>query len=247
MLSFVTLIAYDYRYALRTISSYYDIADEIILGLDKDRISFSQRPFPFDAAEFHRGLEALDVAHKIRLIEADFHPLPHPMENDQYERRVLAQACKPGNWVIQIDADEFLLNAEEFAEWVKQVPEDTGIMGRWVTIFKQFGDQYLLIEEPDAFIPIGTKLRDQYVASRRADQPHLKSPLVILHQAWGRSRTDLELKLRNWAHSPDFDVDNYLRLWDAVTLDNYTQLKNFHPVYPPYWPSLEKVELSAFA
>ena len=244
MLSFITLIAYDFHYALRTIRSYYDIADEIILGLDQDRISFAGRPFPFDDDAFRRGLAAIDSEGKIRVIEANFHTLAHPMANDQYERQVLANACRPGNWIIQIDADEFLLNADEFAEWMRGVSGDVGIKARWVTIFKQMGDQYLLIEEPDAFIAIGSQRRDRYVASRETDQSHLRSPLVLLHQAWGRSRVDLELKLRNWAHSRDFDVDAYLRLWDAVSLDNFGELRDFHPVYPPYWPSLERVSLS---
>lgn len=242
MLSFVTLIAYDFGLALRTIQSYYHIADEILLGIDQDRISFSNIKFPFDSEEFFSAIKKLDTDDKIRVIQQNFHSHDHPMDNDQHERRVLASMCKPGNWIIQIDADEYLLNSGEFFEWIKSVPDDIGITGRWVTIFKQFDDEYLLIEEPDAFIAIGTKARDRYIASRRTDQVHIKSPLIMLHQAWGRSRKDLEQKLRNWAHSRDFNIENYLKLWDSVNLDNYTSFKNFHPISPGWWPSLEKVQ-----
>lgn len=245
MLSFITLIAYDYRYALRTIQSYYSIADEIILGLDRDRISFSNLKFPFDDEDFFTSIEQLDTHRKIRVIEENFHSHGHPLENEHYERKTLANHCKPGNWIIQIDSDEYILNPQEFKDWIKQAPGDVGIQGRWVTVFKQFGDDYLLVEEPDPFIAIGTKCRDLYIDLRRTDQVQVRSPMIMLHQAWGRSRADLERKLRNWGHSRDFNIDQYLHLWDSVNLENYRQFKDFHPLYPPYWPSLEKVRLNA--
>ena len=37
-LTFITPLAYDYAYSYATIEAYYGIADEIILGVDKDRI-----------------------------------------------------------------------------------------------------------------------------------------------------------------------------------------------------------------
>ncbi len=245
MLSFITLIAYDYRYALRTIQSYYSIADEIILGLDRDRISWSHLKFSFDDDDFFSSIEQLDTHRKIRVIEENFHPHDHPMANDHFERKVLATHCKPGNWIIQIDADEYIVNPKEFAEWIKLVPDDVGITGRWVTVFKQIGVDYLLVEEPDAFIAIGTKCRDRYIESRRTDQVHVRSPMIMLHQAWGRSRADLEQKLRNWGHSRDFNIDHYLALWESVNLENYRQFRDFHPLCPQYWPSLEKVRLNA--
>src|ERR1700743_384314 len=105
-LSFVTLLAYDYRYAFNSIPSYYALADEIILGVDKDRLSWMKKPFQIDIAEVQAFINRIDTGRKIRIVEGDFHQADHPMANDNFERSELSKACAPGNWVVHIDADE---------------------------------------------------------------------------------------------------------------------------------------------
>ena len=46
--SVISLISYDAEYLPDSISKYYNYVDEIILGLDKDRISWSNNVFSFD-------------------------------------------------------------------------------------------------------------------------------------------------------------------------------------------------------
>jgi hypothetical protein len=58
--SAISLISYDASYLPKSIASYYDYVDEIVLGLDKDRISWSGNAFTFDELLFAE-LAKLDV------------------------------------------------------------------------------------------------------------------------------------------------------------------------------------------
>jgi len=103
-LSFITPIAYDYRYAFSAIRSYYDIAEEIILGLDESLISWSGKPFEMDKSELFGFINEIDVEAKIFVITGNFHESKNPMENDTAERCILSQHARPGNWVCMIDS-----------------------------------------------------------------------------------------------------------------------------------------------
>ena len=43
--SVISLISYDASYLPKSMASYYDYVDEIVLGLDKDRITWSGNAF----------------------------------------------------------------------------------------------------------------------------------------------------------------------------------------------------------
>lgn len=246
-LTFVTPIAYDYTYAFDTIRSYYAIADEIILGLDAARRSFSGHRYPFDEEAFAAGIAAVDVDNKIRIIEGDFHSQPHPLMNDHHKRLTLANAAKSGHWIMQIDSDEVLLNAAEFREWMATAPATHGVRARWLTVFKRLGQDLLVIREPDGRIPVGTRQRHLYRHLRELDQPCLDSPLVLLHFAYGRSRSEIELKLKNWGHSREVDHQRFLQAWDHADLENFHSYRNFHPLYAPWWEQLEHLRIEPSA
>ena len=72
--SAISLISYDSEYLPDSIAKYYDFVDEIILGLDKDRISWSNNSFKFDENKLWKDLKTLDVKNKIEVIEENFHP-----------------------------------------------------------------------------------------------------------------------------------------------------------------------------
>ena len=46
--SVISLISYDAEMLPNSIKTYYEYVDEIILGLDKDRISWNHQPFKFN-------------------------------------------------------------------------------------------------------------------------------------------------------------------------------------------------------
>jgi len=250
-LSFVTLLSYDYELAMQAIEHYYDIADEIILGIDIDRVTWSGNKFDFDEFGFDEFIKRVDVNGKINIIRENFHTSQRPIDNDTSERRFLSQICKKGNWIIQIDADELVLNPKEFKAFMDENDEaldGCAIKGHWITVFKAFGDgKYLVIDaagETDGKIFVGTKSQNSYTMCRDTNETAIKTPLRLLHVSWGRTREGLKQKLENWGHSKDFNTNAYLEMWDKVTLENYQSFVNLHPLYGPHWPKLKLVELN---
>lgn len=241
-LSFAVPVAYDYKYLPPVIKSFYGIADEIILGLDKDRISWSGHPFEFDAREFKSMIRGLDPEEKIRVIEGDFHSGPNPMANDTEERNQLALACGKGNWIIQIDSDEVLLNPWEFKEWMDSGKGSGLIMAHSVLVFKKCGDELLVVDKENHQHAVGTRLPGGYIGARYTGQNKKLSPLRILHFSYGRTPEEMRMKLTNWGHSRDFDTDQYFEFWKSVNLDNYSRLKDVHPIADWDWPRLRKIK-----
>ena len=111
--SVISLVSYDAEYLPASISSYYPYVDEIILGLDKDRISWSGNKFTFDEGKLWKELKAIDTENKISLIEDNFHQSKVAIENDNYERNFLKNHCTH-DWIFSIDADEELIDAKKF-------------------------------------------------------------------------------------------------------------------------------------
>jgi hypothetical protein len=237
-LSFVTLLAYDWKFAFAAIRSYYPIADEIILGLDADRISWSKKPFPFDDAAVGDLIAKIDKDKKIRVIEGNFHSHDVAMENDTTERQQLGAACRAGNWVVQIDADEILLNPLEFKQYMDSAPEDICIWGVWLPVYKVIGKKALIVGGVPERAPVATRAPHQYRFARITGQPYALSPLQMLHLAFCRTEEELVQKLTNWSHSHQVDVEKNVSVWRATNLENYHELKDFHPFHGPLWPYL---------
>jgi hypothetical protein len=241
-LSFVTPLAYDWKYAFDAIRSYYAIADEIILGLDADRISWSKKPFAFDDAAVADLIAQIDTDKKIRIIEGNFHALDVPLENDTAERRLLGAACHAGNWVVQIDADEILLNPLEFTQIMKNSPPDVCVWAVWLPVYKIIGDKALIVGGQVESTPVATRCPHLYRFGRVTDQPSALSLMYMLHLSLCRSEEDLVQKLTNWSHSNQIDIDKTVGSWRATSLENYRQLKDFHHIHGPIWQFLKVID-----
>jgi hypothetical protein len=259
-LSIITPISYDYKYAFNAIARYYNIADEIFLGLDKDRISWSGHKFDFDTNAVMDFIKKIDIKNKIKLIEDDFHLFPNgkiedtkpylsiPFKNETYERNHLSLLCKPGNWVLSMESDEYMLNPLEFKTWLDGVGDDVEFRAKWIFVYKTFGDKYLITTGTPELPDMGTKRRGEFYCARTIypNGNYIQSPLDILHFSWGRTREELEMKFKNWGHSDSFDTKKYLEMWDGVTLDNYQNYSNLHPLHGPIWPSLTLIDSTKF-
>ena len=70
--SAISLISYDAAYLPESISRYYNYVDEIVLGLDKNRKTWSGNNFSFDEKQLWADLSAIDGDSKISIIEEDF-------------------------------------------------------------------------------------------------------------------------------------------------------------------------------
>ncbi|HVM32083.1 MAG TPA: hypothetical protein VMU88_03050, partial [bacterium] len=220
-------------------------AQEIILGLDRDRISWSKKPFAFDTQAFQKMIRELDPEGKIRVVERDFHSQKNPEANDTHERNVLSMECRKGNWVIQIDADEVLLNPMEFKAWVDSGKASGMVMATWLLVFKRIGEDFLVVDKENHHIAVGSRLQNACIGFRHTGQDKCVSPLRLLHFAYGRTPEELKVKLENWSHSGDFDVERYFEMWKSVTLENYAQFKNLHPMEGKAWPKLKRIQKQA--
>jgi hypothetical protein len=244
-LSFYTPIAYDYKYAFASILSYYQIADEIILAIDKEHISWANKKYAFDTEYFLSRLQKIDIDQKITLFEENFH-LYEPLKNDTYERNRISMICKKDNYIVGIDSDEILLNSQEFYEWMNTNNPQEDICCHWFSVYKAFGDKYL-ITLPNETTVIGTNLRNTFRKCRFTLLKNVLTPLKVLHFSWGRKRNEIEQKLLNWSHTQDFDTQKYLETWDSVNLSNYETKVNLHPLnLKQWWQKLELVELESF-
>jgi len=267
---FYTPIAYDYKYAYPSIMSYYDIADWIVLAIDKDRISWNNQKYDFNFHDFLKKIKSIDKDKKISIFEGDFHKFKTPIDNDTDERNLISKYIENNlpdydkNWyMIGIDSDEVLLNPKEFRIWLdensyalndeemKMHPVNrrrhSNVHALWYSVYKSYGDK-VLVTLPHEWAMIGTKIVNSYRKCRYTSPAHeLRSPLKILHYSWGRSRDEVLQKIRNWSHSSQFNIDNYFRVWDNVSLNNYSKLRNFHPLnVQGAWERLKLMELNQF-
>jgi hypothetical protein len=241
-LSFATPIAYDYKYFLESLKSYYNIADEIFVGLDSERVSWSNKKYEINEADLKNSIKAIDKENKIKIIEDNFHYLPRPILNDTYERNYLSSLCKNGNWIVQVDSDEIILNPKECLEYFQKENGDVCSLASWKSVFKIIDGKELVISPDKEWAACATKMKASYTSCRDTPQRRVQSPIKMLHYSWGRTREELKQKLENWTHSRDFDVPKYLGIWDSITLDNYQNFKDFHPLNGPDWQSLVLME-----
>lgn len=235
--SVISLISYDAEYLPNSIKTYYEYVDEIILGLDEDRITWSGNKFSFDEAQLYSSLKALDGDNKITIVEGNFHGSKVALENDNYERNYLRNQCSH-DWIFSIDADEELVNAKDF--FLRFVPHAERYYNKidlsftWFLPYKEFDNSYLVIANDDGSWSSGdtqgfvTNKNNQFIYCRWTDTKKvIFSPLAILHWSFCRSEKKLNQKLNNFTHSDRTNSDPFFDIWKQITLDNYTQLRNF--------------------
>lgn len=261
--SVIGLISYDAnRFLAKSIERYYDYVDEIVLGIDKDRMTWSGNSFNIDESTLWSELSTLDGDKKISIIEEDFHQSEVAIENDNYERNFLKGQCT-NDWIFSFDADEWLVNAKEFfyeyCPIVERYYNKYDICMTWATPYKVVEDAegnsiILVIANQDGTPFFGenqgmtTSSDSTFTYARWTDKSaaghnRLASPLVALH--WSLCRPDKELheKIHNIGHSDLVEKDPFYQIWSKVDFDNYKELKDFKTsgLGSVQWPSLEAI------
>ena len=254
--SVISLISYDAEYLPNSIKTYYDYVDEIVLGLDKNRVTWSKNKFSFDEQKLWSKLTELDTDKKITIIEENFVKSDKPIENDNYERNFLKEQCS-NDWIFSFDADEELLNAKEFftdyLPLVETYYNTADILMTWATPFKTIEDKTLVICNTDGSAYLtetqgGVTSKDStYIFARWTDKTQfqnkrLLSPLVVLHWSLCRDKEALHQKIHNIGHSDIVEQDPFYQIWSELTLDNYEDYKNFKTSgMGPQWPALSPI------
>jgi hypothetical protein len=250
-ISVIGLIAYDYEYLLENIPTYIDHVDEIILGIDRHRKSWSGISFEIPESFFER-LKALDPQNKVKIVEDEF--WQHNSNSTELmtrERNMLTTYVADGNWIVSIDADEFLLDIPELTQFLKDNNDETVLIyANWITLFKKVGQNYLIIEndyEDIERFPLATKLKNSFSLNRQTAQTVVFSPICCIHKSWARTPEELDLKL---AQRGGFSIADFAASWRSLDETNYKEWNDFHPLEPKLWRKLVLVpesELTAYA
>lgn len=252
--SVVSLISYDAKLLPDSIRSYYNYVDEIVLGLDKDRISWSNNRFSFDEQQLWQELKAIDIDGKISIIEENFHRSKNPIENDTHERNFLKAKCEH-DWVFSFDADEVLANAKHFfIDFCPLVQDykDVELMFTWFLMYKQVEGGYLVIAD-EKRNNLFKKDVQGFTANRDLhtfnycrwtnSQKKILSPLGIIHYSFCRSPKELSDKINNFGHSAESKKDPFYEVQKSVTIENYMHLTNFKTHGAgAQWPTLKFVK-----
>jgi hypothetical protein len=252
--SVITLASYDAHMLPSSIKSYYSFVDEIIIGLDKDRITWSNNPFTFDEDKLWEELKAIDIDNKIEIIEENFHRSEVAIENDNFERNYCKAHCS-NEWIFSFDADEVLVNPVEFfvqyLPYVEKYHDKVDLTFTWMMPYKEFDDFYLMIANDDGSIFTGdtqgftTSKYNTYTFCRWTDnQKHIKSPLAVLHWSFCRKAEEVEMKINNFGHSDKTANDPFFHNWKLVNESNYHELRNFktHDMGGGQWFKLIKID-----
>jgi len=255
--SVISLISYDAAYLPESISKYYNYVDEIVLGLDKNRTTWSGNSFSFDEKQLWSELGAIDGDSKISIVEEDFVKSKIAIENDNYERNFLKAQCT-NDWIFSIDADEYLVNSKDFfynyCPLVERYYNKADICMTWATPYKTIDDSTLVIANEDGTPFFGenqgmvTSKDSTFTYARWTDKSaaghnRLLSPLVALHWSLCRTKEDLHEKINNIGHSDLVENDPFYQIWDEVTMDNYEELHNFKSsgLGTAQWPILRAI------
>ena len=256
--SVISLISYDAAYLPESVSKYYNYVDEIILGVDKNRTTWSGNSFSFDENKLWADLSAIDGDSKISIIEEDFVKSKIAIENDNYERNFLKAQCT-NDWIFSIDADEYLVNSKDFfynyCPLVERYYNKADICMTWATPYKTIGDATLVIADEDGSPFFGenqgmtTSKDSTFTYARWTDKSaaghnRLMSPLVAIHWSLCRDKDALHEKINNIGHSDLVENDPFYQIWNQVTLENYEELHNFKSsgLGTAQWPILRAIK-----
>jgi len=239
--SFCVPVAYDWRLLPASMAGYYDVADEIIVGVDENRRTWAGTAFDLNMSSLMSALP--DPDRKIRFVEESFFdPRSTPIENDCRERERLALHAR-NDLVAEVDADE-LVDGAALVAAAERLPTGHQLYAPWSHVFKVIGDTALIVDDPNGgeLCALATRSRRRRFA-RQTGEPAEPADFVVHHNTLGRSETEVAEKLFGWGHA-DQVRPGFLDMWRSIGLENYRDARNVHPFIPMRWPGLKAAPLS---
>lgn len=242
------LISYDYKYLPICLKQIYDYSDRICLAIDRSRLMWSGKKYAFDESFFH-WIKQYDKNNKIEIYEDDFTDCSlSAMQNDERERRMIWEKMSDGtpSWHLQIDTDEYFINFKGFVDYLHNLEQEyygkMSVTCDWITLFKKDINGFIYVDNESSHSRVHIASTDGFRFKPSKGELMIKSPFKILHQSWARSEEEVYQKIKNWGHNSDFDTERYFKFWTTVNVDNYKLIKNFHPLYGPYWKNLQYID-----
>ena len=239
------LVSYDYELLKNAIPPIYEDSDTIFLAIDKNRKTWKGSNIEIDSS-FFEWLKNFDTSNKIELYEDDFYVEGmSTMECEVRERKMLAEKMGIGNWLIQLDSDEYFLDFKKFVNFLKsnnhylKNPEKhiIQICPFKINLYKNSEEGVFYVDQLDKFMAATNY--PNYKIGRHGKCRSIYTDSVALHECLSRTREDLIVKLENWGHNTDIDQNAFMAKWDSVNTGNYKSLQGFFYLNPMEWKDLE--------
>jgi hypothetical protein len=192
------LVSYDYELLKNAIPKVYKESDTIFLAIDKNKKTWNGEDFSIEDA-FFTWLTVIDIDKKIEIYEDHFYQSDlSTMECEVRERKLLSEKMGIGNWLIQLDADEYFIDFSGFVKDIRRYdsylsnPSKTPIQisAYLVNIYKFVGDGFLYVNEPTRCL-VATNFAN-YKVGRNTRKRIIYTKNLILHETLSRSEKDLE-------------------------------------------------------
>lgn len=242
------LLSYDYENLKKAIPPVYKDADAIFIAEDKQYRTWSGEKFKVSPS-FYEWLREFDTANKIQIFKDDFYvPKLSAIENDTRERILLSEKMGVGNWLVQVDADEYFVDFSSFVKSLRKYdkfldnPEKTPVQisGFLINMFKYTDNGLLYVNYPTKVL-LATNY-PCYTFARQTRKRIIYVDSLLMHECVARTEDELILKFNNWGHKTDFDINKYLQKWKSVNKDNYKNMSNFFYMEGDGWKTLDYID-----
>jgi hypothetical protein len=240
------LLSYDYQYIFTSLKQIYDYADQIVISYDKNSKTWAGNDIHIPEDVFEK-IRELDYKNKISFYSDTFYVEGmSTIDLDTRQRNMMAKVMGEGGWHLQIDSDEYPIDFEKLTTFLRKhtyllrKPEKTPInfFVNFVTLFKQTQDGFFVISPYTESCFLITNVPVYVNARLPKNEYYLKLDFNNIHQSWARSKEEIHQKVSNWGHNNDFDTHAFLNRWDNLSIDNYKDFKDFHPLAPDHWKEL---------
>jgi hypothetical protein len=241
------LVSYDYELLKNAIPRVYVEADTIYLAIDSNRLTWNGEKY-FIEESFFEWINTIDRLKKIVWYEDNFYVEGYTtMQCEVRQRKMLSDKMGIGNWLIQLDADEYFLDFKSFVNDLKKYnyylssPSKNPIQFSTflINLYKQVEDGFLYIDEPTKCMT-ATNYPD-YKVGRNIRKRIIYTRHLMFHETLSRNVEELEIKFKNWGHNSEVNT-NFLAKWKSATKENYTTLTNLFYLQPQVWKKLAYVQ-----
>ncbi len=237
------LVSYDYELLKFAIPPIYENSDTIFLAIDKNRKTWKGENIEI-APSFFDWIKEFDVNNKIHIYEENFYVEGFStMECEIRERKLLAEKMGVGNWLIQLDSDEYFFDFKTFVKYLKANnhfltdKEHIQICCFKINLYKNVKGGVLYVDKFDKFMVATNK--PIYKVGRHGKCRSIYVSSIALHDCLSREREDLIKKLNNWGHNADIDQESFMKKWDTVDETNYQEHEGFFYLEPMHWKTLK--------
>ncbi len=238
------LVSYDYELLKKALPPVYKESDTIFLAIDKDRKTWNGSDLEIPDT-FFDWVDQFDTEKKIHWYEDHFYQENlTTMECEVRERKMLAEQMGLGNWLVQLDSDEYFLDFKNFTKFLHRNnhflknPEKNKVQISpfKINLYKKVNGGMLYVTKPDKFMA-ATNFPN-YKVGRLTRERIIYVQDLVLHETISRSREELETKLDNWGHNTDIDKEAFLEKWEKVDETNYKTMEDFFYLRPEGWKKL---------